>query len=146
MPKPAAKTTIYKLIEAGHLARQSMLVPLYDRGLEPGDDALLFGLLDPKGATEKELTDFTGLTGVSLEIRLVRLADDGIVERAAVGASLKPGVRLTKKGREVTEALQAHWQMLEDALLGELDNKQRKHLRKILKRFVNLLELEGRHH
>ncbi|UJQ93933.1 hypothetical protein [Mariluticola halotolerans] len=141
MPKPAAKTTLYRLIEAGHLARQKMLVPLYERGLEAGDDAFLFALDDPKGAAEQALTDMTGLGDIALEMRLVRLAEAGVIERVAVGPDLLPGARLTAKGRDIADVLAANWQLLEDALTGELDHAQHKNLRKILKRFVKLLNL-----
>ena len=139
MVKSAAKTTLYRLIEAGHLARQKMLVPLHERGLEAGDDALLFGLSDPKGATEEDLLQLTGLSPLALEMRLVRLEQSDVIERLAVGPDLSQGVRLTDKGREIASILEANWQLLEDALIGELDQKNHKGLRKILKRFVKLL-------
>jgi len=140
MPKPAAKTTLYRLIEAGHLARQKMLVPLYERGLEAGDDAFLFALEDPKGAPEDTLTDMTGLNNVALEMRLVRLEQSGVIERVAVGPDMAPGARLTEKGRTIADVLDANWQLLEDALTGELDHGEHKNLRKVLKRFVKLLD------
>lgn len=141
MPKPAEKTTLYRLIEAGHLARQQMLVPLSNRGLEPGDDAILFGIDKTEGVTEKQLQDLTGLNKIALEMRLLRLSDDGVIERVAVGSSLRPGARLTKRGAETAAILNANWQELEDALTGELGHKDHKALRKILKRFVSLLSL-----
>lgn len=134
MPKPAEKTTLYRLIEAGHLARQKMLVPLYERGLEPGDDALLFGLSGKKGATDEDLQHLTGLDVLPLEMRLVRLERDSVIERHANNN------RLTDKGREIADILDAHWQQLEEALVSELSHKDHKGLRKILKRFVKLLD------
>lgn len=140
MPKPAEKTTLYRLIEAGHLARQKMLVPLTSRGLETGDDAMLFGIDETSGATERQLQDLTGLNDIALEMRLVRLSDDGFITRAAVGPNLRPGAKLTERGIEIANILNANWQELEQALTGELDHKDRKSLRKILKRFVTLLD------
>lgn len=134
MPKPAAKTTLYRLIEAGHLARQKMLVPLYERGLEAGDDALLFGLSAKKGASEEDLQQLTGLDTLALEMRLIRLEQAEIIER-------RPNnIRLTDKGREIADILDANWQQLDEALVSELDHKGHKGLRKILKRFVQLLD------
>lgn len=141
MPKLAEKTTIYRLIEAGHLARQQMLVPLNARGLEAGDDAILFSIDDEAGVSENQLQNITGLNDIALEMRLVRLSDDGIIKRGPVGSNQKPGVRLTALGQEITQVLQENWRELENALVGELDHKQHKGLRKTLKRFVNLLSL-----
>lgn len=142
MPKFAAKTTVYQLIDAGHLARQSMLVPLQDHGLEPGDDALLFCLSNPNGETEKALRRLTGLGIAALDARLTRLMKMGILERRSMGNKLRPGARLNDRGLQIAEMLGANWQQLDDALLGELDDKNRKKLRKILKRFVTLLSLQ----
>ncbi len=141
MPKLAEKTTIYRLIEAGHLARQQMLVPLNARGLEAGDDAILFSIDNKEGVSESHLQALTGLNDIALEMRLVRLSDDGIITRVTLGAKQKPGVRLTSVGQEITQILQANWRELENALVGELDHKQHKGLRKTLKRFVSLLSL-----
>jgi hypothetical protein len=51
MSKPSASSTLYRLIEAGQLAHQALLVPLVERGLEAGDDAVLFILAERHGAT-----------------------------------------------------------------------------------------------
>lgn len=141
MRKSAAKTTLYRLIEAGHLARHAMLAPLKDLGLEAGDDAILFGLLDPEGATETDLCELTGLDSASLEIRLSRLGMKGVLDRLAVGPHLLPGARLTERGAEIADLLMANWEQLDDALTGELDSKTTKQLRRVLKRFVKLLNI-----
>lgn len=141
MPKHAAKTTLYKLIEAGHLARQKLLVPLTARGLEVGDDAILFAIDEDAGVPEKQLAAMTGLNEIALEMRLVRLSDDGVIFRVAVGPKLQPGARLTERGKQIAGILQENWRELEQALTGELEHSDKKALRKILKRFVNLLSL-----
>ena len=141
MPSNAVNTTLYHLIDAGHLARHAMLVPLQAHGLEAGDDAMLFGLSKPKGATENTLRQLTGLGIVALDARLERLDRLGILDRLAIGSKLLPGARLTDKGREIADLLADNWRQLDEALIGELDEKNRKQLRKILKRFVRLLSL-----
>lgn len=139
--KPIAKTTLYRLIEAGHLARQRLLVPLRENGLQPGDDALLFSMTDPLGMTEKQLRKLTGLDATNLRIRLVRLEQMQILERLAVGPSLKNGARLTPRGHQISKRLRDSWDLLEGALIGELSEKQKRKLRKILLRFNKLLRL-----
>ena len=139
----AEKTTLYRLINAGHIARQAMLVPLQTHGLEAGDDAMLFGLSKPKGATENHLRQLTGLGIVALDARLDRLAKLGILERLAIGNKLLPGARLTAKGTDIARIVTANWQQVDEALIGELNDKDRKQLRRILKRFITLLSLQN---
>lgn len=140
MSRPSSRSTLYRLIEAGQLAHQALLQPLLERGLEPGDDAILFEL-GRSGTTEIELAAELGLTEVSLATRLSRLIDRGLVARQAVGPELAPGIALTERGVRIRNGLADHWAQLEDALMGELKPKQRKKLGDRLKRFVDLLRL-----
>lgn len=141
MPKPAAKTTLYNLIDAGHLARHAMLRPLLEHGLEPGDDAILFALSDPEGITKNDLCQLTGLKSGLLDMRLDRLSDAGVLELINMGEQNLSGARLSEKGVNILDILSANWQQLDGALLGELGKKDRKKLRKILRRFIKLLNL-----
>lgn len=140
MSKPSARSTLYRLIEAGQLAHKALLVPLRERGLEPGDDAVLF-VLGRSGTTEAELGAELGLDGEALEKRLARLCERELVARQAVGPELQPGLALTERGERIKSILAGNWQELENALLGELKKKQRKRLGETLKRFVDLLRL-----
>ena len=141
MSKAQAKSTLYRLIEAGQRVHQALLVPLRDRGLEPGDDALLFVLRDGNGATEAELTAQTGLDAEALQTRLTRLSERDLIVRRAIGPLLEPGFALTERGERLHAVLEGNWQELENALLGELDKKQRKRFSATLKRFLTLLRL-----
>lgn len=141
MGKPQARSVLYRLIEAGQLTRKALLVPLLERGLEPGDDAILFVLHDRLGATENELAAALGLDGAALEERLRRLTERDLIERRATGPELAAGLALTERGERIRHILTDNWSELEDALLGELKQKDRKRLRKTLSRFVELLRL-----
>ncbi|MGV3491259.1 MAG: helix-turn-helix domain-containing protein [Devosia sp.] len=141
MSEPAARSTLYRLIEAGQLAHKALLVPLLDRGLEPGDDAVIFVLHTELGADEEKLATAIGVTREALEPRLNRLIERGIIARQAVGPELAPGLALTERGERVREVLQANWEQLEEALFADLTDKKRKGLSKALKRFVELLRL-----
>ena len=138
MSRPSSRSTLYRLIEAGQLAHRALLLPLAERGLEPGDDAILFEL-GRKGTTEIELAAELGLSEVALATRLSRLIDRGLVNRQAVGPELADGVALTERGVRIRNGLADHWTQLEEALMGELKPKQRKKLGERLKRFVDLL-------
>jgi len=140
MSRPSSRSTLYRLIEAGQLAHKALLLPLMERGLEPGDDAILFELAR-SGTTEAALAAELGLSADALNARLSRLFERDIVTRQAVGPELAPGVALTERGVRIRNGLADHWTQLEEALLGELKPKQRKKLAERLKRFVDLLRL-----
>jgi len=141
MSKSKASSTLYRLIEAGQLTRKALLVPLLERGLEPGDDAVLFVLHDRMGATEAALAGELGIGGETLAARIERLVGRDLVARKAIGPDLAPGLALTERGERIREVLTANWKQLEGALFGELGKKQRKALGKTLRRFVELLRL-----
>lgn len=140
MSRPSSRSTLYRLIEAGQLAHKALLLPLMERGLEPGDDAILFEL-GRSGTTEAALAAELGLSEDALAARLSRLLDRELVTRQAVGPELAAGVALTERGRRIRNGLADHWAQLEDALMGELKPKQRKKLAERLKRFVDLLRI-----
>jgi len=141
MSKPSASSTLYRLIEAGQLAHKALLVPLVERGLEPGDDAVLFVLSAKRGATEAQLVEELGLSRAAIDIRLVRLAERDLISRRAIGPDLKPGIALTERGERIRSLLAENWAELENALLGELKKKKRVWLGETLGRFVELLRL-----
>lgn len=141
MAKPNARSTLYRLIEAGQLTHRALLVPLIERGLEPGDDAVLFVLHSQFGATEAELAAELGIDGEALDARIGRLIERDLVARRAIGPDLAPGLALTERGERIREVLSANWEQLEFALFGELGKKERKALARRLERFVELLRL-----
>ena len=141
MAESQSRSILYRLIEAGQLTRQALLVPLRERGLEPGDDAVLFTLHREGGATEADLAGETGLEGTALANRIVRLVERDLVTRKAIGPELAPGLALTERGERLRDHLAGNWEELEAALLGELSAKKRKKLSKTLTRFVELLRL-----
>jgi DNA-binding MarR family transcriptional regulator len=138
MSKPSSRSTLYRLIEAGQLAHKALLLPVIERGLEPGDDAVLF-ILDRSGTTERDLADELGLPPDNLALRIERLVERDLVSRQAVGPTLEPGLALTERGTRIRNSLAGHWAQLEEALLGELKPKQQKKMAEALSRFVDLL-------
>jgi DNA-binding MarR family transcriptional regulator len=138
MSRPSPRSALYRLIEAGQLAHKALIVPVIEKGLEPGDDAILF-VLGRSGTTEADLADELGLAPDMLSGRLDRLADRDLVTRQAVGPELEPGLALTERGVRVRNALADHWAQVEEALMGELKPKHRKKFAEALGRFVELL-------
>ncbi|KKB80132.1 hypothetical protein VW35_06785 [Devosia soli] len=140
MSKPSPNSALYRLIAAGQMAHKALLVPLKERGLEPGDDAVLFEL-GRSGATEIDLAEKLGLPSEHLINRLSRLIERDLIERRAVGPELVPGVALTDRGIRIRNSLADHWAQLEEALMGELKPKQRRKFGNILRRFTELLQI-----
>lgn len=140
MAKPSSRSTLYRLIEAGQLAHQALLQPLLERGLEPGDDAILFGL-NRTGTTEAALAEKLGLDPDVIAPRLHRLMDRELILRQTTGPELIQALALSERGLRIRQGLADHWTQLEEALLGELKPKQRKKLTDRLKRFIDLLSL-----
>ncbi|WP_189424018.1 hypothetical protein [Devosia pacifica] len=140
MAKPSSHSTLYRLIEAGQLAHRALVVPVRERGLEPGDDAILFAL-GRAGMSELQLCEELGLPLEHMEPRIQRLLERELVRRQAVGPELLPGLALTERGIRIRNVLAEHWAELEEALLGDLKKKQRKRLSELLERFTALLRL-----
>jgi DNA-binding MarR family transcriptional regulator len=141
MSKPSASSTLYRLIEAGQLAHKALLVPLVERGLEAGDDAVLFVLGARRGATEADLAQELGIPRGAIDLRLARLMERDLVAHRAIGPELAPGLALTERGERIRVLLADNWAELENALLGELKKKKRIWLGEALTRFVELLRL-----
>jgi DNA-binding MarR family transcriptional regulator len=134
MGKSRASSVLYRLIEAGQLTRKALLLPLLERALEPGDDAVLFALAEQPGVAEADLANALGIDLAALNDRLTRLSTRDLVGREKAGA-----VNLTDRGRRICDGLAAHWSGLEEALLEGLGKKERKAFRKLLERFVGRL-------
>lgn len=140
MPKNPTKTATYQMIEAGQLARAALVRPLVELGLEAGDDALIFALERETTLADTELAAITGLPPAQLLPRLDRLIRLDLITRADAVETGPSGSRLTEKGADLRDKLMRNWQELDKALLGELKPKHQKRIKKILGRFVGLLD------
>jgi DNA-binding MarR family transcriptional regulator len=137
---PDEHSTLFRLIEAGQLAHKALLEPLRERGLEPGDDGLLFALREG-GLTEAELSERSGIDDAALLQHIDRLIERELMVRQAVGPKLVPGLALTERGERMAAMLAANWAELESALWGELIKKDQRLVERTLRRFVDLLRL-----
>ena len=133
MAKPRNRTTLYRLIEAGHLAHRAFLAPMLKQGLQPGDDVLLLILAESKSATLEQLAEETGIPVDVLSRHIQRLSDRDLVERKS------PALRLTDRGEQVEQWLAAHWAALETLVTHGQKKQQRKGLKDELARLADLL-------
>lgn len=139
MTKTKVRAALYRLIDAGLLARKALLTPLADRGLEPGDDAVIFAIHARLGATLQSLSEALETSDDVLLPILRRLAARDLLRTQPVEADLVAGWALTERGERLHDWLAGHWLQLEDALFGELNHRERKVLSRSLKRFVQLM-------
>lgn len=137
MAKPTNRTTLYRLIEAGHLARQAVLLPLVEHNLLAGDDAILLAIAETGQLDIDQLCDVTGFPRAALDERLTHLGREDLIV-------LSPDtlITLTGSGSEIAARIRGHWKNIEAALTGELKHADHKKLRRTLKRFSALLNLQ----
>jgi DNA-binding MarR family transcriptional regulator len=134
MTRDPARSDLYRLIAAGQLARRALLAPIADRGLAPGDDAVV--LLVGDGAGIDALAEGTGLGAAALGPRLDRLVERGYLDWPnRVGP-----IVLTARGRRLFADLVEAWEEAEAALHAGLGKTRRKALRKALLRALVHLE------
>jgi DNA-binding MarR family transcriptional regulator len=112
---------------------------LRDRGLEAGDDAVLFLLGETNGLTAQRLAEGVGVEPGALELRIERLIARDLVCRRDVGADAAPGLALTPRGERVRIALEHAWASLDSMLLGGLEARERRRLNRALKHVLTLL-------
>ncbi len=138
MSSPSSRSSLYRLIEAAQLAQKALLAPLVERGLEAGDDAVLF-VLDQQSATTEQLSTALGLSGTALDERISRLIERDLVERQTVDQQQFADLALTPRGSRICAGLAENWAVIEDALVGSLNKKQQKQFATTLKQFAVLL-------
>jgi DNA-binding MarR family transcriptional regulator len=132
MTKASDKSTLYRLIDAGLVARRALLRPLFAHGLEAGDDAVLLNLgSEPRD--REQLAAALGGDGPALARRLARLIDQGLVVQMPEDGA---GLALTERGQYLRLVLATHWRETESVLFAPLDRKERKTLRRLLKRVL----------
>jgi hypothetical protein len=134
------RSPLYRLIAAGQLVREALRAPVLERGLEPGDDVVLYLLATTPNPTAADLSLLTGLSAEALRARLAGLIGRDLVVLRATGPDMLPSLRLTGRGARLEALLADRWLDLEEALLGELKVRQRRTLGKRLARIIDLLE------
>src|SRR5690349_18836844 len=101
MPRSRDRSILYRLIAAGQLAHQTLLAPAIARGLERGDDTLLYLLATSDPMTETQFADTLGVDPRALAPHVARLIDRGLIERRATGPEMMPTITLTERGRKL---------------------------------------------
>lgn len=153
MKHPGSKSVGWALLQATRLHRARMGEKLTSLGLFAGQEQVLQALSAHGSLTMGELASILRVRPPTASKTISRLTALGLVERAARGAGLGAGkpedarvvrVALTAEGRTRAEGIDALWDEVEDELLAGFDGKDRKRLRKLLRKAAkNLAELSG---
>lgn len=135
MKSPYAKTVGYELLHAARLHRARSAQLLTDLGLFPGQEQVLTLLASEDGRTMGDLAAELRVRPPTASKTVARLAAQGLVERRAVnGDGRVVRVELTEEGRRRAQAVDAVWEELEREASDGIDGKDRKRLRKLLRK------------
>lgn len=135
MKHPVAKSVGWALVHAARLHRTRVGERLNGLGLFPGQEQVLQALVGGKTLTMGELASLLRVKPPTASKTVARLAAQGLVQRAT-----EPGdarivvVRLTDEGARRAASIDNLWNEVEDDLLRGFDNKDRKRLRKLLRK------------
>ena len=145
MKHPGAKSVGWALVQAARLHRGRMGDKLADLGLFAGQEQVLQALSSAGAMTMGELATVLRVRPPTASKTISRLAALNLVERHAEPDDARVvRVKLTEEGLERATAIEALWDNVEKELLGGFDTKDRKRLRKMLRRAArNLAEVSG---
>lgn len=142
MKDPFAKTIGYRLNHTARLQRALSARLLSDLGLFPGQESVLKLLAEQDGRTMGDLATALRVRPPTASKTIARLTTQGLVERRATdGDGRLVRVFLTEVGRERSGAIDAVWETLENDIVAGLDGKERKRLRKLLRKVEKNLAL-----
>ncbi|WP_069878775.1 MarR family winged helix-turn-helix transcriptional regulator [Bosea sp. BIWAKO-01] len=143
MTKSLEKSVGRALLVAARLHRARMGERLNGLGLFPGQEQALKAL-QPAPMTMGELATLLRVKPPTVSKTIGRLSLQGLVTREGGSRDGRlVQVALTEHGQTTAAALDAVWNQVEDELLEKLDAKERKQLRKLLRKASKGLSKAG---
>ncbi len=128
------RTVTHRLAQAAHAYRVRAGSQLSRLKLHSGQETLLKALADSDGMSMSDLAATLGVQPPTVTKMISRLAAQGYVERrAAPGDARQAQVFLTEQGRDAIAAIDKLWKRIEKTALTDIDDKDRKRLRKLLR-------------
>jgi len=145
MKHPGVKSVGWALVQAARLHRSRMGDKLADLELFAGQEQVLQALASEGRMTMGELAAILRVRPPTASKTISRLAAMKLVERhTEPGDARVVQVKLTREGKRKAAAINDLWNEVEGELLDDLDGKDRKRLRKLLRRSAkNLAKLKG---
>ena len=142
---PGIKSVGWALVQASRLHRSRTGDKLSELGLFAGQEQVLQALGNSGPMTMGELAAILRVRPPTASKTVSRLSALKLVERhTEPGDARVVRVKLTKEGKRRAAAIDSLWNEVEGELLQGFDNKDRKRLRKLLRRAAkNLAGLTG---
>lgn len=135
MKDPIAKTIGYRLTHTARLQKALSARLLSELGLFPGQESVLKLLIEQDGRTMGDLANALRVRPPTASKTIARLTTQGLVERRAMdGDGRLVRVFLTAAGRDRGGSIDKIWDTLEGEMVAGLDGKDRKRLRKLLRK------------
>lgn len=142
---PGVKSVGWALVQAARLHRSRTGDKLSELGLFAGQEQVLQALASSGPMTMGDLATILRVRPPTASKTVSRLSTLKLVERhTEPGDARVVRVKLTKEGKRKAAAIDALWDEVEAELLDGFDNKDRKRLRKLLRKAAkNLAGLTG---
>ncbi len=142
---PGAKSVGWALVQAARLHRARIGDRLAALNLFAGQEQVVQALAAAGTMTMGDLAATLRVRPPTASKTISRLAALGVVERRAeAGDGRIVRVRLTEAGLAKAEAIERIWDEVEAELLEDLDSKEKRRLRKLLRRVArNLADAAG---
>jgi len=142
---PGVKSVGWALVQAARLHRSRTGDKLSELGLFAGQEQVLQALASSGPMTMGDLAAILRVRPPTASKTVSRLSSLKLVERhTEPGDARVVRVKLTKEGKRKAAAIDALWDEVEAELLAGFDNKERKRLRKLLRKAAkNLAGITG---
>jgi DNA-binding MarR family transcriptional regulator len=142
---PGVKSVGWALVQASRLHRSRTGDKLSELGLFAGQEQVLQALASTGPMTMGDLAAILRVRPPTASKTVSRLSSLKLVERhTEPGDARVVRVKLTKEGKRKAAAIDALWDEVEAELLAGFDNKDRKRLRKLLRKAAkNLAGITG---
>lgn len=138
------RTVTHRLAQAAHAYRVRSGGQLSRIGLHSGQESLLKSLSAEDGMSMSDIAASLGVQPPTITKMISRLAAQDYVERrASTGDARQAEVFLTERGRRAIATIDKVWKRIEKTALADIEDKDRKRLRKLLRQVER--NLGGKH-
>ena len=128
------RTVTHRLSQAAHAYRVRAGGQLSRIGLHSGQESLLKALSGNDGMSMSDLASNLGVQPPTITKMISRLAAQDYVERrASSGDGRQAEVFLTERGKRTIATIDKLWKRMEKTALADIEDKDRKRLRKLLR-------------
>ena len=128
------RTVTHRLAQAAHAYRVRAGGQLARVGLHSGQESLLKALSADDGMSMSDLAASLGVQPPTITKMISRLAAQDYVERrTSTGDGRQAEVFLTERGRRAIAGIDKVWKRIEKTALADIEEKDRKRLRKLLR-------------